>query len=797
MPRVSLLLLGLLVGATPALWAQRISEVASTKHNLSVTGTGSVSAMSETRICVFCHTPHGASNEPGAPLWNRQMSGAAYTTYTSESLDAETIAGQLQDPGGSSKMCLSCHDGTMALGTVNMLGGEQNVTIGLVGTGPGGVMPAGSGVQTGFTRNLDIDLRNDHPISLTYDTTLANADGELFDPTSASHIGLRSPGNRYPIPLEPTGPIGAAQVQCGSCHDPHVYDSGGGATIKFLRLQRFQQSAPAEGLFDETSDIVCVGCHDKEGWAVSAHADTAVADETYSSSAASLREFPSGLAVWQASCLNCHDPHTVHGARRLAREGTDSVTVPKSGGNSAIEETCYQCHSSATILNPATGQVPDLRSEFLLAHRMPIASTDQAAGQEVHEVFNSDLQESQLRLGKTNLNNRHAECTDCHNPHRVLRNRLFNGAGSSTYGTHDHSAPHDNIASGVLSGTWGVEPIYSTTQFLVRPAGYLLKKGAPGIGGSTDVNSSHVTREYQVCFKCHSDFGYDDNELYPNGSRPDLGNSLGSTSPGTNDLFQYTNQAMEFQAPLSDQGVPAVHVNHRSWHPVMDITDRTAGDRLMSANAFLTPWSGAVGNQTMYCSDCHGATTGATTVVPPGGDTGTPWGPHGSNEDFILKGTWDDRTGNPTRESPATDPDNGICFKCHDHRTYTDRNGNGLTSGFREADGEINLHAMHADRIEEMRCTWCHVAVPHGWKNKGLLVNLNNVGNEAGLSSGTEVPIGSSGQSYTQGPYYLNAKLKVLSWRRSGRWRPEDCGSASGQGGTGRDWMRTVCSNPP
>jgi hypothetical protein len=104
---------------------------------------------------------------------------------------------------------------------------------------------------------------------------------------------------------------------------------------------------------------------------------------------------------------------------------------------------------------------------------------------------------------------------------------------------------------------------------------------------------------------------------------------------------------------------------------------------------------------------------------------------------------------------------------------------------------------MHADRIEEMRCTWCHVAVPHGWKNKGLLVNLNNVGPEAGLAPGTEVTIGSGGQSFTQGPYYLNAKLKVLSWRRSGRWRVQDCGSASGQGGTGRDWMRTVCSNPP
>ncbi len=777
--------------------AQRDAQVASTKHNLSVSGSGDVTATSENRICVFCHTPHLSNNSPGTPLWNKQKSSATYTTYTSASLDAETISGQLQDPGGSSKMCLSCHDGTMAIGTVNMLGGEQNVTIALTGTGAGGTMPLGSGIQTGFTRNLDIDLRNDHPISLTYDTTLANTDGELFNPATAAHIGTRSPGNKYPIPLEPTGPVGEAQVQCGSCHDPHIYDAGAGATVKFLRLQRFQQSPAAQGLFDESSDIVCIGCHDKEDWVLSAHADSTVADETYTGSAASLREFPTGLAVWRAACLNCHDPHTVHGARRLVREGTDSVSTPKNGGNSAIEETCYQCHSSISILSPATGDVPDIQSDFQLSRRMPITSTDQPAGQEMHEILNANLEESQVLLGKTNLNNRHAECTDCHNPHRVLRNRVFNGSGDSSYGTHDHSAPHSNIASGVLSGSWGVEPLYSTNSFLVRPSGYLILEGAAGSSGSTDINSDHVTREYQVCFKCHSDFGYDDNELYPNGSRPNLGDSLGGTDPGTNDLYQYTNQAMEFQAHFTDQGVPGTHINHRSWHPVMDITDRTASDRRMSANAFLSPWNGAVGSQTMYCSDCHGSTTGVTTVVPDGGDSGSPWGPHGSNEDFLLKGTWDDRTGNPSRSAPATDPDNGICFKCHDHRTYADRNGNGRNSGFREADGENNLHAVHADRIEEMRCTWCHIAVPHGWKNKGLLVDLNNVGAEAGRNPGTEINITSNAMSYTQGPYYLNAKLKVVTWRRSGRWRQQDCGSTSDQNGIGDDWMDSVCSNPP
>jgi hypothetical protein len=70
----------------------------------------------------------------------------------------------------------------MALGNVNVLGGKANQTIALSGTGPGGTMAAGAGTTTGFTRNLGVDLTNDHPISFTYDAALAARDGELRTP---------------------------------------------------------------------------------------------------------------------------------------------------------------------------------------------------------------------------------------------------------------------------------------------------------------------------------------------------------------------------------------------------------------------------------------------------------------------------------------------------------------------------------------------------------------------------------------------------------------------------------------
>lgn len=1013
--------------------AHRESNIAKTKHNLSVSGPGRVkiypptgtgnldttSVPKQTEICVFCHTPHHGNESGVAPGWNRKLSDAWYTTYTSSSLSALDILGRnasgvpttaLPQPGGSSKLCLSCHDGTLAIGNVNVMWGigtansvwqmpMMNTLNADPTTGLGGTMPPGrydnataagsgvgiagtspgisgvvSGVSTGFTSILGqglglgmtdpstgkllLDLTNDHPISVSYTHELAVRNGELRDVTA----GLLDPaanqqsvafgayaqgaiigfGKRFSnagykpmAPLETTGitySAGAGQVQCATCHDPHLNETD--PTVgnqKFLRMNRFQGGVAMQPEFNFLNDIGCMACHDKNynggagtggagtnagTWAFSSHANVNVATQTYTDDAANLREFPTisgngastNLPVWRASCLNCHDTHTVQGARWLLREGTDSNTIPKAGGNSAIEETCYQCHSNSGTLSPA---VQDIKADFSLFSHMPITQMDvqealtNAVGvasptAEVHSIggiFNDgtsanncsytalststnrcgpDFMEWSALLGRGNLANRHAECSDCHNPHRTVPFQSFEGHVGNlavTQGTNADSTPekathqhsnvsgvngtkHTNVASGSLRGTFGVEPVYTGGAYFDNmPSGYTVKRGDPhtgsplvtatnsplypgncaGVSNKADCDSkTWVTREYQICLKCHSDYGYADNNTWPYTDLPYLGPGggiPGLTPTGANNMTHYTNQAREFQAPVNDQGEPAsagsgselgsiyaTSSNHRSWHPVMDKTGRTVA----AAGTFTPPWGNDIGNQTMYCSDCHGSGVISSTnsVIPDAGGLGSTtanWGPHGSAYPFILKGEWDCTTGGgsssattycpwPTAGTPA---DNGLCFKCHDFNSYASGSGAatgfGLSSFTRSTSPFTNYpsgtdgHQYHFSVIGKMRCDWCHTAVPHGFKNKGLLVNLNDVGSEAGLTAGTEVFVtAASGVAYNAGPYYLNARLKVLTFRQSGQWTAADCGSRTNGGGL--SWMNSgseTCTNPP
>jgi predicted CXXCH cytochrome family protein len=193
--------------------------VADSVHNLSPSGPGMVKAAESAGVCEFCHTPHHAS--PAAALWNRRSPGTTYTPYTSST--AVAVPGQ---PTGSSLLCLSCHDGTVALGDV--LSRRRPIAM----AGGSGIIPPGR-ARTGT------DLRHHHPVSFVYDSHLAARRGELAMPSSLPRE----------IRLDRSG-----RLQCTSCHDPHDNSLG-----DFLVLPN-------------SSSQLCVECHEKAGWSSSSHA---------------------------------------------------------------------------------------------------------------------------------------------------------------------------------------------------------------------------------------------------------------------------------------------------------------------------------------------------------------------------------------------------------------------------------------------------------------------------------------------------------------------------------------------
>jgi predicted CXXCH cytochrome family protein len=256
--------------------ARAFGGIVTTKHNLSVSGTGDIRAVSETQICIFCHVPHNAS--PSAPLWNRQDPGLNYIPYTSSTADA--LPGQ---PTGASLLCLSCHDGTIALGDLLSQDELISMTLGVT------TLPEDR------RSNLGTDLSDDHPVSFDYTEALVGSDGQLVSPSLLTGA----------VKLDRYG-----QVQCTSCHDPHNDTYG-----KFM-------------VMDAVNGALCESCH------IIFHGLTPHKYSSASWDGTGTDPWPNTEwnTVQENACFNCHTPHAAEGRERLLKY--------------AIEENnCLVCHN--------------------------------------------------------------------------------------------------------------------------------------------------------------------------------------------------------------------------------------------------------------------------------------------------------------------------------------------------------------------------------------------------------------------------------------------------------------------
>ena len=264
------------IGAT-LLWPWRGADakdnIAATVHNLAPSGKGLQKDGRVAGTCAYCHTPHNA--QPTQALWNRPSAGITYQMYSSTSMQAT-----LGQPTGSSRLCLSCHDGILALSSAQLSAADHP---GQPNTAP----------LTGPTV-LGTDLRKSHPFSFVYDTALTAKVGDLVDP-AALPATLRLDHNK--------------QLQCTSCHDPHE-----DTLPNFLRM-------------DNSQGGLCVACHRMTQWGTSAHATS-----TATWNGSGTNPFPAGGHPTLAAngCNACHRPHAAGGEWLLS--------------SSFESENCTICH---------------------------------------------------------------------------------------------------------------------------------------------------------------------------------------------------------------------------------------------------------------------------------------------------------------------------------------------------------------------------------------------------------------------------------------------------------------------
>jgi len=231
------------------------ATIALTKHNLTTGGTGTRTTVASATLCGFCHIPHGGSTAVARlPLWARAIGAGPYTVYGGGFTLSATPVGQ---PGTFSLTCLSCHDGTIGIGTITKNGQTSSVAMittlpgGLAATADGGVGFQASNVipGNGYSPYIGTDLRNDHPVGFTFPAAgygaLASVPGISLTVTNpglpTSHLDGTS-GAVYPLYV--TG--GLDKFECATCHDPHLENN--------LTLQTKFLRSPNAGF--------CQDCHD-------------------------------------------------------------------------------------------------------------------------------------------------------------------------------------------------------------------------------------------------------------------------------------------------------------------------------------------------------------------------------------------------------------------------------------------------------------------------------------------------------------------------------------------------------
>lgn len=301
-----------------------------------------------------------------------------------------------------------------------------------------------------------------------------------------------------------------------------------------------------------------------------------------------------------------------------------------------------------------------------------------------------------------NIDRRHANCNDCHDPHSATRS-------PSPLGSYFGAGTQANVS--------GVKPLYWNKDGTLRSTAVMPAGTAPQFAFV-----SAVIKEYELCFKCHSSYSFDFA-----GYKATYGRDL--TFDWTTRSYvpnQWTPDPAHINVTETDLAME-FNPNNASFHPVVD-HGKTDGN-------FVLQWAegrrfnetfaaGFSADSRVKCTDCHAS------------DSTTVKGPHGSNNKYILKrrapteeptitrvgyslGNWNGFTGGPpTATTKAIGnynmtwyvrTDDVICYNCHDIKFF------GPGKGHPSRGKHWNNCQWHRPiAMDEVGCATCKVTPIHG-----------------------------------------------------------------------------------
>jgi predicted CXXCH cytochrome family protein len=312
-------------------------------------------------------------------------------------------------------------------------------------------------------------------------------------------------------------------------------------------------------------------------------------------------------AIDAPECGSCHRGHTAKAPNLLVK-----------GSQSTL---CFSCHDGL-------GANANVQAQYAL-----VRPVNNPAAREIYShdaLAPSTHTRSELdEFG--GVSNRHSECADCHNSHRA---KATPNSAQAVDGWDSSGRLAGVSGVAVVNGPAGAAPTYTF------------------LNGITNV----ITREYQLCFKCHSG-----STVLP----PPI-----AGKPSTD----YLDKAVEFNP------------NNASFHPV-EAAGTNQTPKMAESLAGSSPYKlwNFTPTSTIRCLSCHtSSSTPEAGATPPAAAEGV-LAPHTSSNRGILLRNYTDRVLKTTAAAYSAG-DFALCLVCHAEAPFSSETATATN---------FKLHGLH------------------------------------------------------------------------------------------------------